>query len=54
MYTRNMRENAVFVKKQNAIMREHVQKESALLSRPKEVKRLSDLLILEQRVSVVS
>ncbi|XP_046569644.1 protein FAM227B-like [Haliotis rubra] len=49
MYTRSMRENAVFVKKQNAIMREHMQKESALLSRTKEVKRLSDLLILEQR-----
>ncbi|XP_041363922.1 protein FAM227B-like [Gigantopelta aegis] len=49
MYARNTRQSNIFMKKQQAERRAHLQKESVLLSNTKLVKRLSDLLILEQR-----
>ena len=51
MYARNTRQSNLFMKKQQAERWEHLQKEATLLSNTKLVKRLSDLLILEQRVS---
>ncbi|XP_005098145.2 protein FAM227A [Aplysia californica] len=49
MYQRTQQESQVFVRRRQDWLWEHTRKQSALLANQKEVKRLSDLLILEQR-----
>ncbi|KAL5019008.1 hypothetical protein ScPMuIL_004730 [Solemya velum] len=48
-YDKNIKDNAQYMKKQRELLQAQLKREAALLSKPKEVKRLSDLLILEQR-----
>lgn len=52
MCRQNQQENLMFIKEQQAELRHLMQKQSALLANKKEVKRLSDLIIMEQRVSL--
>ncbi|KAL3877275.1 hypothetical protein ACJMK2_035007 [Sinanodonta woodiana] len=49
LYERTLKESVSFIKSQRATLREFSRKEEALLSNPKEVKRLSDLILLEMR-----
>ncbi|KAI8794621.1 protein FAM227A [Biomphalaria glabrata] len=51
MCRQNQQENLMFIKEQQAELRHLMQKQSALLANKKEVKRLSDLIIMEQRKS---
>ena len=48
---KGVRENARFNRKQREAAKEFETRESLLLSHPQEVKRLSDLIVLEQRVN---
>lgn len=50
MYERAQKESAEFARKQKHVMADHLRKQKALLAQPNEVKRLSDLLMLEFRV----
>ncbi|XP_064610926.1 protein FAM227B-like isoform X2 [Liolophura sinensis] len=43
------KESLICHRRQRKILRDHINREAALLSKPREVKRLSDLLILEQK-----
>ena len=51
MYGRNQKESVAFVNEQQKKLSEHRKRESALLANKPEVKRLSDLIVLEQRVT---
>lgn len=51
MYKSNLRHSQKFMQEQQEVLREHMRKQSALLANKKEVKRLSDLIIMEQRKS---
>ena len=53
MYDKSVKDSIAFGKHQRHMLKEHMRKQSALLAQPNEVKRLSDLLILEFRVSLV-
>ena len=52
MYDKSVKDSIAFGKHQRHMLKEHMRKQSALLAQPNEVKRLSDLLILEFRVSI--
>ncbi|XP_076458309.1 protein FAM227A-like [Babylonia areolata] len=54
MFARNQRESAAFLNEQSEVLKEHRRRESALLANRPEVKRLSDLIVLEQRKGVDS
>ncbi|WAQ95449.1 hypothetical protein MAR_028139 [Mya arenaria] len=47
MYDRAQKESTVFARQQRAMMKDHMRRTTALLAQPNEVKRLSDLLMLE-------
>ncbi|XP_071496344.1 protein FAM227A-like [Diadema antillarum] len=47
MYEDGLKEHTHFLTQQRAQLHEHMRRENALMSHPKEVKRLSDLLVLE-------
>lgn len=49
MYDRSLKESVMFGKKQREMLKDHLRKQESLLSQPNEVKRLSDLLMLEFR-----
>jgi len=51
MYERAQRQSVEFNRKQKLLMADHLRKQKALLAQPNEVKRLSDLLMLEFRVT---
>ncbi|KAH9508440.1 hypothetical protein Btru_055243 [Bulinus truncatus] len=51
MCRHNQQENLMFIREQQLNLRQLLQKQSALLANKKEVKRLSDLIIMEQRKS---
>ncbi|GFO32146.1 protein fam227b-like [Plakobranchus ocellatus] len=51
MYKTNLRHSQKFMQEQQELLRVHMRKQSALLANKKEVKRLSDLIIMEQRKS---
>ncbi|XP_059146536.1 protein FAM227B-like [Physella acuta] len=51
MYRTNQHERQIFLKEQQTQMKDYMHKQSALLANKKEVKRLSDLIIMEQRKS---
>ena len=53
MYDKNLKDSIAFGVNQRKIMKEHMRKQASLLAQPHEVKRLSDLLILEFRVSMI-
>ncbi|KAL8584979.1 hypothetical protein ACOMHN_043615 [Nucella lapillus] len=49
MSARNQRESHAFLNEQHEVLKEHRKRESALLANRPEVKRLSELIVLEQR-----
>ncbi|ESO87444.1 hypothetical protein LOTGIDRAFT_235104 [Lottia gigantea] len=49
MYNKNLKESATYVHQQQRIVRQHEKREAVLMTKPKEVKRLSNLIILEQK-----
>lgn len=53
MYDKSLKDSIAFSKQQRQMLKEHMRRQEALLSQQQEVKRLSDLLILEFRVSVI-
>ncbi|KAK7112779.1 hypothetical protein V1264_012173 [Littorina saxatilis] len=48
MFAKNQKETATFLKRERKVLREHRRRENALLANKPEVKRLSDLLVLDQ------
>ena len=50
MFAKNQKDMASFLNQQYEVLREHRKRENALLANKAEVKRLSDLIVLEQRV----
>ena len=52
MFAKNQKEMVAFLNQQHEVLREHRKRENALLANKPEVKRLSDLIVLEQRVIV--
>ena len=53
MFAKNQKEMVAFLNQQHEVLREHRKRENALLANKPEVKRLSDLIVLEQRVNFV-
>ena len=53
MYDKSLKDSVAFGKQQRHMMKEHMRRQTALLSQQHEVKRLSDLLILEFRVGIL-
>ena len=50
MTEKNQRKAKQFIKTEKGKQKEYIRKENALLSKPREVKRISDILMLELKV----
>jgi len=50
MYERAQKESVACAQQRRAMLKEHMRRQKALLAQPNEVKRLSDLLMLEFKV----